>query len=51
MIQLSGILSRRKVKHRPSWHLVFEWEDEISRALSIPVHAPTRPAHWPAGSG
>lgn len=46
MIQLSGILSRRKVKHRPSWHLVFEWEDEISRALSLPVHAPARPGWW-----
>ena len=46
MIQLSGILSRRKVKHRPSWHLVFEWEDEISRALSLPLVTPSRPGWW-----
>lgn len=42
MINVSGILSRRGVKHRPSWHLVFEWEDEISRALGIPIRAPWR---------
>lgn len=46
MIQLSGILSRRKVKHRPSWHLVFEWEDEISKALSLPIITPSRPGWW-----
>lgn len=40
MIQLSSILSRRKVKHRPSWHLVFEWEDEIARALALPLRTP-----------
>lgn len=41
-MRLSGILSRRAVKHRPSWHLVFEWEDEISRALSLPLRSPWR---------
>lgn len=43
MIQLSRILSRRRVKHRPSWHLVFEWEDEIARTLGLPVRSPRRP--------
>ena len=46
MIELSGILSRRKVKHRPSWHLVFEWENEISRELSLPFVMP-----WHVGWG
>ena len=46
MIQLSRILSRRRVKHRPSWHLVFEWEDEIARALNLPVRSPRRPGWW-----
>lgn len=40
MIKLSCILSRRKIKHRPSWHLVFEWEDEIAHSLSLPIRAP-----------
>ncbi|MDE6393717.1 MAG: glycosyltransferase family 1 protein [Duncaniella sp.] len=46
MIRLSRILSRRRVKHRPSWHLVFEWEDEIARTLGVPVRAPGRPGWW-----
>ena len=46
MIQLSRILSRRRVKHRLSWHIVFEWEDEIARALDLPVRAPRRPGWW-----
>lgn len=45
MIGISHILSRRGIKHRPSWHLVFEWEDEIARSLGIPVRAPGR-AWW-----
>lgn len=46
MIKLSCILSRRNIKHRPSWHLVFEWEDEIARSLSLPIRAP-----WHIGWG
>ncbi len=49
MIKLSCILSRRKVKHRPSWHLVFEWEDEIAQSLALPLRTPWRTGWWMRG--
>lgn len=42
MMKLSGITSRRRIKHRPSWNLVFEWEDILSRSLSVPLRCPGR---------
>ncbi len=42
MMKLSGITSRRGIKHRPSWNLVFEWEDILSRSLSVPLRCPGR---------
>ncbi|WP_305154961.1 hypothetical protein [uncultured Duncaniella sp.] len=42
VMKLSGITSRRRVKHRPSWNLVFEWEEILSESLSVPLRCPGR---------
>lgn len=39
-ISLRGILSHRRIKRRVSWNLVWEWEDELSETLGIPLHTP-----------
>lgn len=44
------ILSRRKFEHRTFWQLVFEWEDELHRSLSLPVATPGK-ASWFARYG
>jgi len=33
----SKILSDRHYQKWPSWHIVYEWEDEISHSLNIPI--------------
>lgn len=37
MIKIKGILSERQYKSWPSYHLVYEWEDIISKNLDIPI--------------
>lgn len=32
-----AILTKRSYESWPSWHIVYEWEDELSKALRIPV--------------
>ena len=36
-MKLTRILSDRHFQTWPSWHIVYEWEDEISRSLNIPI--------------
>ncbi|MDH4088847.1 MAG: glycosyltransferase [Cyclobacteriaceae bacterium] len=37
MIKLKGIYTIRDTRHPYYWDVVFEWEDELSRALDIPL--------------
>lgn len=37
MIKIKGILSQRQYESWPSYHLVYEWEDIISKDLHVPV--------------
>lgn len=32
------ILSKRKYASWPSWHIVYEWEDDFSNVLKVPIH-------------
>src|ERR1700712_4748471 len=34
------ILTNREITNWPSWHLVYEWEDDFSRLLDIPLANP-----------
>ncbi|MDF3079263.1 MAG: hypothetical protein K0S09_3152 [Sphingobacteriaceae bacterium] len=34
---ISGIFTDRAYQDWPSWHLIFEWEDEISQSLGLPI--------------
>lgn len=37
VIKVKRILSDRHYQTWPSWHIVYEWEDEISQILQIPI--------------
>jgi hypothetical protein len=34
---LAGIFSDRSFQRWPSWHLIYEWEDQISESLDLPI--------------
>jgi hypothetical protein len=36
-MKLKGILSDRHFQTWPSWHIVYEWEDEICQVLDLPL--------------
>ena len=36
-MKLSGILSDRHYQTWPSWHIIYEWENEISETLNLPI--------------
>jgi hypothetical protein len=36
-MELNGIFTDRHYQNWPSWHIVYEWEDELSHALHLPM--------------
>lgn len=37
MMDLKGVFTDRHYQDWPSWHIVYEWEDELSHALHLPL--------------
>lgn len=41
-MRIAHIISKRRFEHWPSYDLVYEWEDEFSKQLSIPICSQSR---------
>jgi len=37
-MKFNKILTNRNYQHWPSWHIIHEWEDEISSSMNIPLY-------------